>query len=65
MKIKLNKKQKEAISSFFMSLSVAWFIGLFVVPRLSLEFDILTFAKYVVNMIGTFVLGLLFLKEEK
>lgn len=63
MRIKLNKKQKEIISSFFMNISVAWFVGLFVVPTLSASFDVLTFIKYLVNMIGTFAIAVMLVKE--
>jgi hypothetical protein len=63
MKIKLNQKQREKIASFLMDVSVAWFVGLFVVPSLPETFNALIFCKYLVNMIGTFFFSLWVLKE--
>lgn len=53
------------VSGFFSNVAVAWFVGLFVAPRLSSEFDALTMVRYGVNMIGTLFISLLLLKEEK
>lgn len=64
MRIRINKRQKEIVSSFFMNISVAWFVGLFVVPTLSASFDVLTFIKYLVNMIGTFTIAVMLVKES-
>lgn len=64
MKLKLNKKQIESISGFCMNISVAWFVGIFVVPRLSSDFTTLTFFRYLVNMVGAFLIGVLILKED-
>ena len=63
MKIRLNQTQREKLASFFMDLSVAWFVGLFVVPVLPESFDGLIFMKYLANMIGTFAFSLWLLKE--
>jgi hypothetical protein len=61
----LNKKQKEAVAGFCFNIAVAWFVGIFVVPKLTADFDFLTFFKYLVNMSGMFLAGILLLKEEK
>lgn len=65
MKIVFNKNQREGLSSFFNNIAVAWFVGLFVVPRLSGEFDILTVIRFIVNIIGALAISLYFLKEDK
>jgi hypothetical protein len=65
MRVKLNRKQIESISGFFMNISVAWFVGVFVVPKLTSDFTSLTFLKYLVNMVGTFLIGIFLLKEDK
>lgn len=46
-----------------MNVSVAWFVGIFVVPKLTSDFSALTFIKYLVNMVGTFLIGVFLLKE--
>ena len=61
----LNQKQRETISGFFMNISVAWYVGLFVFTNLPSGFDNLNLLKYLANMVGAFLLGLYILKEEK
>lgn len=63
MKVSLNLEQKKLLSSFFNSIAVAWFIGAFVVPKLSPEFDLLTLAKYIGNMIIALAIAVYLLKE--
>lgn len=58
---KLNVEQRKALSAFFQSLAVAWFVGAFVVPYVSSEFSLLIFLKYIVNIIVNLTLSLLFL----
>ena len=65
MKNILNKKQTEAVAAFCFNISVAWFIGIFVVPKLTSDFTSLTFFKYLANMSGMFLAGILLLKEDK
>lgn len=65
MKITLNQKQRENLASFFTTIAAAWFVALFVVPKLSNEFDILTVLRFIVNIIGTLAISLYFLKEGK
>lgn len=64
MSVKLNWEQRKALSSFFISIAVAWFIDAFVSPQISPEFNLLTLIRYLVNMIGALILALMFLKEE-
>jgi len=42
MRFFLNSDQEKALSTFFNNIAVAWFIGLFVVPKLSSDLDLLT-----------------------
>lgn len=64
MKMEINSSQKKAISGFFVNIAVAWFVGAFVTPKISPDFDTLTLIRYLANMIGAIVLALFFLKDE-
>lgn len=65
MNINLNTKQRESLSSFFNNIAVAWFVALFVVPKISREFDVLTVIRFIANIIGTLTISLYFLRKEK
>lgn len=60
----LNSSQKKELSTFFNNIAVAYFIGIFVVPQLSLEFDILDVIRYIILGIFSLFIALLFLQEE-
>lgn len=63
MILKLNKSQKATLSDFLRDIALAYFIGLFVVPKLSSDFDALTTIKYIVN-IGMYLTASLLLRKE-
>ncbi|MBP9719373.1 MAG: hypothetical protein KBD46_02805 [Candidatus Levybacteria bacterium] len=60
---RLNKNQKNTLSDFLKDIALAFFIGLFVVPKLSSDFDTLTTIKYLVN-IGMYLTAALLLRKE-
>jgi hypothetical protein len=60
-----NKDQQRLLSDFFSNIAAAYFIGLFVVPKLTSDFDALTVIKYVVNMIGMLVVALWLLNKKQ
>lgn len=63
MIVKLNKSQRAMLSDFLKDIALAYFIGLFVVPKLSSDFDTLTTIKYLVN-IGMYLTAALLLRKE-
>lgn len=64
MSFVFNPAQRESLSSFFNNIAVAWFVGLFVVPKLTPDFDALTVLRFLGNMAGALILSLLFLRED-
>ncbi len=63
--MKLNSFQKEALSSFFNNIAVAWFIAAFITPVISSEIKALTTLQFIVNMMGALYISLFLLKEER
>lgn len=64
MQFSLNISQRKALSQFFISIAVAWFVGAFITPQIAPEFGPLTLIRYIGNMFGAILLSLYFLKEE-
>ncbi len=62
--IQFNISQRKALSAFLNNIAAAWFVGLFVAPRLSTEFDTLIILRYLVNIIGALYLSLSLLKNK-
>ena len=64
MATSLNLEQRKALSSFFIGIAIAWFVGLFVAPKLSDAFDTLTITRYIVNIISTLYISLYLLRRK-
>lgn len=65
MILHLNSDQRRNLASFFNSIAVAWFVGAFVVPYLSQEFNWLILCKYIVNIIADLTVSHILLTDIK
>lgn len=61
----LNGSQKKALSSFFVSIAVAWFSAIFAVPVFEPQVNLLTLSRFGINMLGAIYIALFLLKGEK
>ena len=64
MRLVLNQKQREQLSSFFSNIAVGWFSAAFIVIAVSKDMTWLILLKFVGNMLGSLYLSLWLLKEE-
>jgi len=56
-----NVEQRKTLASFFTSLAVAWYVGVFVVPYLSSDFTGLIIIKYLGNMLVDLIISYILL----
>lgn len=60
----LTKPQRKQLADFFTTIAAAWFIGLFVAPRITSEFDIFTIMRYILNCLMMLLLALVMVRED-
>jgi len=61
--IQFNISQKQAFSTFFNNLAVAWFVALFASPTIARDINWLTLIQYLVNMFLALFVSIYLLKE--
>lgn len=65
MRVTLNFSQRKALSSFFINVAVAWFVGAFVTPQIASDFTPLTLIRFLANMLVSLYISLRLLQEER